>query len=216
MAAVDAVIAALSPATLTALDETGTDMDNVLDAGAPPGNAPRYWVAAAGYWAYLFGRLAATSPTVRVLGASQLMDAPGQEPSVTLVDWQTGNGTARFWVVALFVRLFADGDVLAATTATVSAGGDAGALYAQAFRARGGGGSGACGRLLLVNKRNARANVTLDADAGCVCAQAHIVDELNGLSPAREEACTLAGGGVGLSLLPYAVAVLDLAPAAAP
>ena len=215
VAAVDAVIAAQSPHTLTALDETGTDMDNVLGAGAPPGNAPRYWVAAAGYWAYLFGRLAASSPTVRVLGASQLMDAPGQEPSVTLVDWESGGGTARFWIVALFVRSFSDGDALLNTTVAPAAGGDAeGALDAQAFRAAGAP-AGACGRLLLVNKRNARANVTL-GDGACACAGARIIDELNGLQPARAQACApLAGGGVGLELLPYAIAVVDMEAAAA-
>jgi hypothetical protein len=53
---------------------------------APPDNAPLYWVACGGMYAYMYGRLTTlrntTGNSVRVLGASQLMDAPGQEPSV--------------------------------------------------------------------------------------------------------------------------------------
>ena len=75
---VDAIIESLSPRTRTMLDETGTDMDGVLQAGSPPDNNPRYWVAAAGYWAYIFARAANESTSVVQVGASQLMDAPGQ------------------------------------------------------------------------------------------------------------------------------------------
>lgn len=105
VAQVDAVIARLSPTTLTFLDETGTDMDQVLNPELPvPANAPRYWVASAGYFAYMFCRVARASATVRSLGASQLMDAPGQEPSVTMLDWvwaRVGMRAPRAWRVVL-------------------------------------------------------------------------------------------------------------------
>ena len=61
---VDSVIAKLSPNTVTYLDETGTDMDGVLGPGSPPDNNPRYWVAAASYWAYMYARLVSYSKAV--------------------------------------------------------------------------------------------------------------------------------------------------------
>jgi hypothetical protein len=225
VAAVDAVIARLSPGTRTALDETGTDMDGVLGPGPPPGNNPRYWVASGAYFAYMFFRVAATSPTVRVLGASQLMDAPGQEPSVTLLDWSTGAGTARFWVVKLLVDETAVGDEFAATTSTstpasspaggdsaaaVAADDDGGGVFAQAFTSP----SDGARRLALVNKRHGWANVTVECGAGCACVAALVVDEATGLQPARAgDACATAGGGVGVTLAPFATAVLRLSAA---
>ena len=165
----------------------------------------------------MFFRVAAASPTVRVLGASQLMDAPGQEPSVTLLDWSTGAGTARFWVVKLLVDETAVGDEFVATTAAAStppsqaspaaaaAAADAG-VFAQGFTS-----SDGTRRLALVNKRHGFANVSVDCGAGCACLGSLVVDEATGLQPARAgDACTAAGGGVGLTLAPFATAVLRL------
>jgi hypothetical protein len=208
--AVDAVIQALSPLTRTALDETGTDMDNVLGPGPPPGNSPRYWVASAAYFAYIFARLPLVSSTVAVLGASQLMDAPGQEPSVTLLDWETGQGTARFWVVALLANSTSPGDTAVPTEVAMGVGG-AGAggsnsslpLYAQGFAAQG----QPCGRLLLINKQNAGTNVSIAEAAGCSCQRALVLDESSGLQPAREQPCP----GSSISLAPFATAMLFFA-----
>jgi hypothetical protein len=228
--AVDAVIAALSPGTVIMLDETGTDMDGVLTPGlSPPDNAPRYWVASAGYFAYMFARVAAASTAVRVVGASQLMDAPGQEPSVTMLDWSTGEGTARLWVVQLLVAATEPGDRLVGTAATVTGNGTAGQLFAQAFapepsQAAGAGGGGGEGEgegaprtpyLLLVNKANAWATVDLSAaiPAGMACSGALMLDEFSRLSPARPVPCeALPGtGDAGITLAPYATAVVNFA-----
>jgi hypothetical protein len=201
---VDAIIAALSPRTRTVLDETGTDMDGVLGAGPPPGNAPRYWAASAGYFAYMFARAANESATVVQVGASQLMDAPGQEPSVTLVDWVTGGGTARAWVVKLLADAVAVGDAAVATTAAAAGGGaPADAVFAMGFARAGGARS-----LLLVNKRNADVDVTTTCGgAPCACSRALVLDEFSGLAPARDAPC--AGGRI--SLAPFATAMLDVA-----
>ena len=196
---VDAVIAALSPTTLTYLDETGTDMDGVLGPGAPPDNNPRYWVAAAGSFAYMFARAANESSTVAQVGASQLMDAPGQEPSVTLLDWSSGLGTARFWVVKLLLESIAPGDALVATAVAVATpGADADALFAVGVAVAGGGAR----RILLINKRNAWADVAL---AGARCASVKTIDEATRLGPARDDDCA------ALRLAPYAVSVVTLA-----
>lgn len=198
---VDAIIARLSPSTLTFLDETGTDMDNVLTPGlSPPGNNPRYWVAAAGYFAYLFARLAVESPTVRVLGASQLMDAPGQEPSVTLLDWSTGLGTARFWVVKMLLEETDVGNLLVATDVDITSS-DTDALFAQAFV----GADGSSPKILLINKRDAWATVHLGSDLPC--SSVLVLDESSGVSPAREEPCS---GEGQVDLAPYAIAFVRL------
>ena len=46
----------LVPGLPIALDESGTDMDNVLGGGAPPSDNPLYWVAGGGYFAYLWSQ----------------------------------------------------------------------------------------------------------------------------------------------------------------
>ena len=203
--AIDAVIAALSPSTRTVLDESGTDMDGVLGPGSPPQNNPRYWVAAAGYWAYLYMRSANESSTVVQCGASQLMDAPGQEPSVTLLDWASGQGTARFWVVRLLVETVDVGATLRHATSAVSAGANStSAVYAMGLSAVKGGGSA----VLLINKRNAWATIALSCGAqACACASQRVIDEANGLLPARQAPCDTPNS---VTLAPYATVIATL------
>ena len=203
--AIDAVIAALSPSTRTVLDETGSDMDGVLGPGSPPGNNPRYWVAAASYWAYMYMRSANESSTVVQCGASQLMDAPGQEPSVTLLDWASGQGTARFWVVRLLVETVEVGATLRHATSAVSAGANStGAVYAMGLSGVKGGGSA----VLLINKRNAWASVALSCGAqACTCASQRVIDEANGLLPARQAPCETPSS---VTLAPYATVIAML------
>ena len=198
---IDAVIAAVSPDTRTYLDETGADMDNVLGQGAPPGNNPRYWVAAAGYWAYMYAKAVNESSTVLQVGASQLMDAPGQEPSVTLLDWSSGLGTARFWVVKLISESIIADDALTAAAISVS-GADAGALYAVGFMTP----DQNVKQVLLINKRNAWANVMVNCGGGqpCNCASLKTIDEFTALGPARTDAC----GAGAVSMAPYAITVM--------
>lgn len=48
----------LVPGISIALDECGTDMDNVLTEGSnPPQDNPLYWVAAGSYFAYLWSKV---------------------------------------------------------------------------------------------------------------------------------------------------------------
>lgn len=202
IAPVEAVIAQLSPGTRTLLDECGTDMDNVLGGLDPPYNNPRYWVASGGYFAYLFGRVVSMPrSTVRSVGASQLMDAPGQEPSVTMLSWANGQGTARYWVLQLLVDSIGEGDALVTATSTSDQ------LYALAYVHADGGSSS--NRLLLVNKVNAPVTVTLAASGGSptTTCTAQVVDEMTGLGAAYGVDCS---SGV-LSLRPFATAVVTFA-----
>jgi hypothetical protein len=205
---VDTIIAKLSPSTVIYLDETGTDMDGVLGPGSPPDNNPRYWVAAASYWAYMYAKCANESTSVAAVGASQLMDAPGQEPSVTLLDWSTGLGTARFWIVRLFVESFLKGDSFVQTTSVSTGNGTDGSdVFAMGYISAA---SGNEKRLLLINKRNAYSTITMTCGGNgesCICNGYKVIDEANGLNPARDEAqCS---NGV-LQLAPFATAIVSL------
>ena len=121
-----------------------------------------YWNAAAAQFAYVF---AFTAPLgVEVIGMSQLAGSPKipewgipapQFPSVTMLDWRTGLGTARYWVLKLLIEEFAPGDrivpsevTMTSSPSTSRAHGDIGVVAYAAVSGRDGG-----KRVLLVNTR---------------------------------------------------------------
>jgi len=118
---VDTIIAIrneLSPETRLDSDEMGVILPDDNNPNAP--QFPRiYWNAAAALYAYLFGNLALKG--VDVLGESQLVGYPQlgrlehQFPSVALLNWTTGAGTARYWVLKLLIDNFGPGDILVDT-----------------------------------------------------------------------------------------------------
>jgi hypothetical protein len=154
----------------------------------------RWWNASAAVFAYQYGRLAREG--IEVVGQSAFAQYPGQFPSVSMLDWETGRPNARYWTLALLREQLGPGDQMLATT-----GSDA-TLYAQAFahpeRGR---------RLLLVNKCDRAIELALGAASG---AQVKVVDARTGFAPAREEQLDAAGK---LRLDGYAVAVVTLDPA---
>lgn len=206
------IASSAAPAVRIALDEEGVDMDNVLAGGvAPPGDNPRFWVAGGSYWAYLWAKCAALGPSVYVVGQSQYMDAPGQEPSVTMLDWSTGLPTAKYWTLELILRTVAMGDSLVQTT--VPPGSNSTVLHALGFLHS----PRKTPSLLLINKNNVLGTVTVQATGGTAagsCA-ALCVDESTGLGPAHSVACVPAGSGGGSSsswavtMMPYATCVLQ-------
>jgi len=135
----------LAPQTQTDLDElgsqTGTD-----GTGMPPGYvAPpipnSYWNLSGALYAYVFGEVAKLG--IEVAGESQMVGYPGQWPSVSLVDWNTGQPNARFWVLKLLRTNFGSGDKLVETRVGTPS------VYALGFATRDG-----KRKLLLVNKRD--------------------------------------------------------------
>ena len=63
-----AKIQSFVPGIPIALDESGTDMDNVLNGGlSPPADNPLYWVAGGGYFAYLWSKAALLGSAVSVV-----------------------------------------------------------------------------------------------------------------------------------------------------
>lgn len=107
------------------LDELGVILPNDKDVNLPlDANIPDiYWNAAGAMYAFLFSKLAPLG--VEVLGHSQLAGSPKipdwniplpQYPSVSLLDWRTGYGNSRYWVLKLLIDNFASGDVFVQTT----------------------------------------------------------------------------------------------------
>ncbi|CAE7909014.1 ARFGEF2, partial [Symbiodinium sp. KB8] len=106
------------------LDELGVIMpgDNDPSGGLDADLPDIYWNAAGAAYAYVFATLAPLG--VEVLGQSQLAGSPKipewgiplpQYPSVSLLDWRTGLGNARYWVLKLLIEEFAPGDLLVST-----------------------------------------------------------------------------------------------------
>ena len=112
-----------------------------------------YWNLCGAMYAYLYAHLALEG--VNVAGESQLVGYPTQFPSVSMVDWKTGQPNARFWVLKLLRDNFGPGDKMVRTE------GGSNAVYAQGFVTPAG-----KRKLLLINKRNRPAEISLPGAAG--------------------------------------------------
>jgi hypothetical protein len=129
----------LSPATRTTLDEIGSILP-----GDPAGKETIpdiYWNASGALYAYVY--VTAARLGIDIVGESQLVGYPTQFPSVSMVDWTTGEPNARFQILKLIHDHFRPGDKL------VETGGSNDDVLTQAFVTPAG------RALLLVNKRNA-------------------------------------------------------------
>jgi hypothetical protein len=179
----------LSPLTKTTIDEVGCILPN--DNVQNPSPIPNiYWNACAANFAYLFSKLRFLE--IPVVGQSQLVGFPTQYPSVSMINWNTGNGNARYWVLKLLIEYFHDGDKLLLTNTTRED-----VLHAQAHIS--------CLNsrkvLLLVNKTKESLKVTVNNAKG---ATMHYVDEFTGDNP---PATTILQSDV-VALNPFAVAIL--------
>ena len=130
------------------------------------------------------------------------MDSPDREPGVTMMNYDTGNGTAKYWVTRLVIESTQMGDIFRNTTVSGGGGDATRVLYAQAFTHTGETADDER-RVLLVNKQNAVTTVML---AGATDAQ--VVDENTGDGPPRKE--TGLGGKITLS--PFATAMVTVTP----
>jgi len=136
----------LSPSTRTDLDELGAilpedgkEIDNPAYTGKP--EPAHYWNLAGAMYADLYIELAKMG--IDVVGESQLVGYHSQFPSVTMINYNTGEPNARFWVLKLLHDNFGPGDHLVATALR----GDA-EVALQGFTANG------TKKLLLVNHRD--------------------------------------------------------------
>jgi hypothetical protein len=103
----------LSPSTKTDLDELEvilppdyTAADNV----PPPAG---YWNLAGSLYVYLFIHFSRLQ--IDIIGESQLIGYPSDDPSVSMMDWTTNQPNARFWVLKLIKGSFHPGNELVDT-----------------------------------------------------------------------------------------------------
>jgi hypothetical protein len=151
----------LSPETQTTIDEIGAiSADDLTQAEAGHVSKPipdSYWNLTAAMYAYLFGEM--TRMGIDVAGESQLVGYPTQFPSVSMIDWKSGNPNPRFRVLQLLHDNFAPGDKV------VAIGGDFLSrnpyLYAMPVITRDGE-----KRVLLVNKSQKAMQVELPGATG--------------------------------------------------
>jgi hypothetical protein len=158
---VEAIRKQLSPATKTDMDEIGsilpTDGSENIKPGAAPLEPPRaYWNLSGALFAYLY--LESAKAGIDVAGESELVGYHGQFPSVSMMNYNTAQPNARFWILQLLKDNFGPGDVLAATSNPEKA------AEVQAFATAKG------KKLLIINKRNRTVQLMLpdDAEGGAV------------------------------------------------
>ena len=184
----------LSPSTKTDLDELGVilsedgkEIDHPGYIGKPEPEG--YWNLAGAMYAYIYTEAAKLG--IDVLGESQLVGYHTQFPSVSMMNYNTGDPNPRFWTLKLLKDHFGPGDKLVETKNSNDA------LSIQAFDTKQG------KTLLVINKRNRAGQVTLPADAEG--ATVTLVAPSTGDHPPAEEKLQ----GRSLSLQPFEVAVVQ-------
>ncbi|HME00219.1 MAG TPA: glycosyl hydrolase family 39 [Terriglobia bacterium] len=192
---IDAIRQRLSPGTHTTIDEIGSIAAD--DGGQDqPGHVTQpipnsYWNLSGAMYAYVFAQLARQG--IDVAGESQLVGYPTQFPSVSMVDWNTGQPNARTWVLKLLHDNFAPGDKLVNTRITAPN------VFAQAFVTRDG-----RREILLVNQRDRALGISLPGVTG---ARVDYVDQTTAFQPPASaplpsDVLTLRGLGVAVVTLP--------------
>ncbi len=192
---IDAIRQRLSPKTQTTIDEIGSISAN--DGGQDqPGHVTKpipnsYWNLSGAMYAYVYVELAKLG--IDIAGESQMVGYPTQFPSVTMVDWNTGQPNARYWVLKLLRDNFAPGDKMVETNSGT------GYVLAQGFATRDG-----KHKILFINKRDRTVAFTLPGGSG---AQVNLVDQTTASQPPASsklsaDQLTLGGLAVAVVTLP--------------
>ena len=188
----------LAPDTRTTIDEIGAiSADDV--AQGEPGHVAKpipasYWNLTGAMYAYLFGEM--TRMGIDVAGESQLVGYPTQFPSVSMVDWNTGNPNPRFGVLQLLHDNFGPADKVVAIREDPSSHNPY--VYAMPVITKDG-----KERVLLVNKSQNAMDVEINGAAG---GQMEYVDQTTGFDPAKK--APVANDKFGLN--GFSVAVLTM------
>jgi hypothetical protein len=174
---VESIRQRLSPATGTMLNEIGIISADDLVEGEP-GHVSQpipdsYWNLSAALYGYIFDE--ASHLGIDALGMSSGMGYPNMYyPSVTMMDWKTGQPNARYWALKLLIENTEPGDKQVETSCTIPF------VEAQAYITPEG-----KRKILLVNKRNRP--FALDI-AGAKGGEEHVVDQKTGFQPAATRA----------------------------
>ena len=185
----------LSPTTQTTINEIGSILSG--DPGEPTAKQPAkpipdsYWNLSGAMFAYVFAELVRLG--IDVAGESQLVGYPSQFPSVTMLDWNTGQPNARYWVLKLLHDNFRPGDTLVETHSSNPY------VYAQAFRTR-----DFQRKVLLINKRDRATELAVGGAQG---GRVEFVDQTTAFQPPAsavlpEGKLTLKGLAVAVITLP--------------
>jgi hypothetical protein len=180
-----------APQVRTTVDETGTIMDTAATQLNPAPIPNAYWNYSAAIYAYVFARLALKG--IDVVQESQLVGYPGQYPSVSMVDWNTGLPNARYRVLQLLLAELPAGSGLVRATGTPDTCYVLGFVNADED----------VRKVLVVNKTNAQLAVPI---AGVRGAQARVVDQASAGGSIRTERVS----GDQFTLSGYGVAILTL------
>ena len=161
----------LAPETRTTVDETGSIDASDFEQDKPgyvfKGLPSAYWNLSGATYAYVYAGLAKQG--IDITGESQLLGYPSQFPSVSMVDWETGQPNARYWVLKLIHENFGPGDKLVDTSTTVPY------IHAQGFVTHSG-----KRKLMLINKRNSSFDVSIPGGGN---ADYSYVDQTTGFQP---------------------------------
>lgn len=190
----------LSPSTKTTMDEVGVILGN--DNSADAVDFPRiYFNAVSALFAYMVGHV--TTLDIEVVGSSQFVGYPKldvmggldpQYPSVTMTNWTTGAGTARYHTLDMLSRAFAEGDRIVSTNSSSDS------VYALGFL---GGKDQKMRRMLVINKLSIVSYVTIPNTKGSFW---RIVDPTTGENPAKRVKST----SDTMRLEPWTVAIINL------
>ncbi|KAL0484627.1 nol6 [Acrasis kona] len=87
----------LSPTTKTTINELGTIFEK-----PEIGLSDDFWIMSGAQFAYCFAKLSAFG--IEAVGMSQMVGFPGQYPSVSMVNWETGVGNSRYYVLKMIIK----------------------------------------------------------------------------------------------------------------
>ena len=186
----------LSPHTKIAIDELGTielidPKDDIVNAQRPyEAYNPRYWVASGANWAANF--ITAENLGIQLISMTQMVGAPTQSESCSMINWNTAQPNAHYWILKLVNSNFGPGNTLVATESSSSD------VVAQASITSAG------RKVLLVNTSNRAVSVNLSEAFQESPLRAEVVDEASGEQAPRKERVT----GTSVNLAPFAVAVV--------
>jgi hypothetical protein len=96
----------------TDIDELGSILMPAKYKTLPHPIPPSYWLMTGAVWAYMYGHLAAQS--IDILTAAELIGYPSKFPGITMLNWETGEPNARYWVTKLLRDHFGLGDRIVA------------------------------------------------------------------------------------------------------
>ena len=168
---IEAIRKHFSPRTGTMVNEIGTMLPNDWNQNKPDyvfkPIRPSYWSLSAATYAYVFARLAAMG--IDAAGESGIPTTPGMWPSIAMMDWDSGQPNARFWVLKLIRDNFLPGDKIVDSECAD------GSILSQAYVTQNGE-----RQMLIVNKRDQEREVSLPEATGGTL---EMVDEATGSNP---------------------------------